>query len=206
MRAMKDGFNSVARAGLLALGLILVPGQGAFAQTGAEPPQGPAEERTSREVLDSLLDRLAGSEDAATAQILERAILDGWMQSGSDTINLLMSRTVDAMQREDLPTALDFSNAMVELAPDFAEGWNKRATILYLLRDFKLSLSDVEKTLELEPRHFGALSGLGLIMLELGDKEGALLAFRKALAVHPFLENALKTVERLIPEVEGQEL
>lgn len=192
-------------AGLLVAGLLFAPAGIVRGQTGDSGEKGEeAEVRSGAEVVDSLLDRLQQSEDEATASFLEETIIRAWLDSGSDTINLLMARTVVAMQQGDLPLALDFSNAMVDLAPDYPEAWNKRATVLYLLKDYGRSLEDVERTLELQPRHFGALSGLGLILLEIGNKAGALQAFRMALDVHPFLENARQSVEQLELEVEGQ--
>ena len=158
------------------------------------------------DVVDSLLKRLKAAEDAETAAILEEAVLQAWIDSGSDTIDLLMKRTLVAMQDGDLPLALDFLNAIVGLAPSYAEGWNKRATVLYLLDDYNHSLQDVHCTLALEPRHFGALSGLGMIMMDIGNKQGALEAFRRALAVNPFLTNAKRAVDRLALEVEGREI
>ncbi len=191
--------------GLLAAALLLAPASNVLGQTGDSGEKGEeAEVRSGAEVIDSLLDRLQQSDDEATARFLEETIIRAWLDSGSDTINLLMARTVVAMQEGDLPLALDFSNAMVDLAPGYPEAWNKRATILYLLKEYGRSLEDVERTLELQPRHFGALSGLGLILLELGNKAGALHAFRLALDVHPFLENARQSVEQLELEVEGQ--
>lgn len=157
-----------------------------------------------RPLLDSLLAKLKTAEDEPTARIIEEAIWKVWLRSGSDTVDLLMSRAITAMKAEDYPLALDLLNTIVDLKPDYAEGWNKRATVLYLLRDFSRSLQDVERTLSLEPRHFGALSGMGLIFLELGAKDKALKAFRRALAVHPFLPNAKRAEKELAEEIEGR--
>lgn len=199
--AIKSGLIAGAFAALL----VVVPVGIVLAQSGDTGEKGLEEEvRSGADVIESLLNRLHDAEDIQTAGILEEAILRAWLVSGSETIDLLMSRTVIAMREDDLPLALDFCNAIVDLAPEFSEGWNKRATVLYMLKDFRGSLDDVERTLELEPRHFGALSGLGLILLELGNQAGALKAFRLALDVHPFLENARKSVERLELEVEGR--
>ncbi|MGH6892472.1 MAG: tetratricopeptide repeat protein, partial [Dongiaceae bacterium] len=93
---------------------------------------------------------------------------------------------------------------MIEVAPDFSEGWNKRATVLYLIGEYGRSRADVAKTLELEPRHFGALSGLGLIYIAEGDDEKALEAFRRALTVNPTMPGPQRWVEELKAKVEGQ--
>lgn len=162
--------------------------------------------REGHEVIDSLLRRLKSAEDPESAAILEEAILQAWIESGSETVDLLMSRTMTAMRERNLPHALDLLNAIVELAPDYAEGWNKRATVLYLLDDYSRSLQDVHCTLKLEPRHFGALSGLGMILMDIGNKASALEAFRRALEVNPFLSSAKRAADRLTLEVEGREI
>ncbi len=196
--------SKLLAAALIAV-LIFLPVHPLLAQSGDSGEKGEeAEVRSGAEVIDSLLDRLQQADDAATAGFLEETIIRAWMDSGSDTIDLLMARTVVAIQQGDFALALDFSNAMVDLAPDFPEAWNKRATVLYLLKDYGRSLEDIERTLALEPRHFGALSGLGLILLELGNRSGALRAFRLALDINPFLENARQSVEQLELEVEGR--
>ena len=115
-----------------------------------------------------------------------------------------MQWSIKAMQEKNFPLALELLNEVVILKPDFAEGWNKRATVYYLIDEYALSLADIRHVLALEPRHFGALSGLGLILKETGDKKHALDAFRKALAVHPYLTNARKVMEELQIEVEGR--
>jgi tetratricopeptide (TPR) repeat protein len=192
----------IALATGLAVASFAVP---ARAQTAApEPAAEAAEPRTRAELLDTLLLRLANSPDESSAAVVERAIWELWLTSGSDTIDLLMDRAVKAMRDRDMPLALDLLNAVVELAPDYPEGWNKRATVLFSLREYGRSLQDVERVLALEPRHFGALSGLGLIMLEIGAKEQALAAFRKALAIHPNMASALRAVKDLRDEVEGR--
>jgi tetratricopeptide (TPR) repeat protein len=95
---------------------------------------------------------------------------------------------------------------VTELEPDFAEGWNKRATILFMQGDYAASIEDIRRVLQLEPRHFGALSGLGLILERLGLKEQALEAFRRALEVHPQMLAIQLRVAELARELEGQEL
>ena len=130
-------------------------------------------------------------------------MLQAWLASGSDTIDLLMERAMFAMEGKDYALALELLDAIVELKPDFAEGWNKRATLYYLIDDYDRSMRDIQKVLALEPRHFGALSGLGLILQDVGQTRGALAAFQQALAVHPFLGNIEDSVTELLREVEG---
>ncbi len=95
---------------------------------------------------------------------------------------------------------------VVSLKPDFVEGWNRRATLYYLQNDYTRSMSDIEQVLAREPRHFGALAGLGMIMQELGDEKRALDAFRKALAINPHLEKVPDLVKTLTEKVEGRDI
>ena len=97
-------------------------------------------------------------------------------------------------------------DALTDHAPDFAEGWNALATAYFQAGEYGPSVEDIGKTLTLNPRHFGALSGLGMILEELGDSEGALAAYKAALAIHPQLETVKASVERLEADAAGQEL
>jgi tetratricopeptide (TPR) repeat protein len=176
----------------------------------AEGPQAPAsakqgESADDKQVaLDALLKELKNAGDEKSATVIEEAVWQLWLRSGSDTVDLLMSRVIGAMKEEDYSLALDLLNHIVELKPGYAEGWNKRATVFFQLQDYARSLHDVERTLALEPRHFGALAGLGLILEELGEDEKALKAFRRALAVHPFLKTIRKEEKKLSEEIEGR--
>ncbi|MGE0845160.1 MAG: hypothetical protein AB7L41_02765 [Flavobacteriaceae bacterium] len=197
------------RAALLALSLVLALAGPAAAQSADQPPQAapPAGDPAAPMAIPDtgdLLDALAASPSESAAEALEQRILSAWLQSGSDTVDLLMQWSIKAMQEKNFPLALELLNEVVILKPDFAEGWNKRATVYYLIDEYALSLADIRHVLALEPRHFGALSGLGLILKETGDKKHALDAFRKALAVHPYLTNARKVMEELQIEVEGR--
>lgn len=154
----------------------------------------------SEESLDGLFARLAASKDEPEARAAEYEILKRFHASGSDTTDLLMSWVSRAMNEENYPLALDLLDQIVVLQPDFAEGWNKRATVHYLRGDHGKSISDIEKTLALEPRHFGALSGLGIILREIGEANRALLAFEEALKLHPYLGNAKDMVKRIRDE------
>ena len=129
-----------------------------------------------------------------------------WHQSGSDSMDLLAQRADKAIEAKDYDTALSHLNDLVRLAPNFAEGWNKRATLHYLRDDYGASLEDIARTLAIEPRHFGALSGLGVILERLGDEAAALEALRRASALHPHLEGTDDRIKRLAKEVEGEKL
>ncbi|MEZ5876874.1 MAG: tetratricopeptide repeat protein [Tepidamorphaceae bacterium] len=161
------------------------------------------EAREPASKVDAMLDALAEASDPDTATRLEQSLLQAWLNSGSSTIDLLMNRAVIAMDAKQYPLALEILDSVIEMKPSYAEGWNKRATLYYLIDDYGRSMRDIQMVLSLEPRHFGALSGLGLILQEVGQKAGALAAFRQALSVHPFLGNLQENVEELAHEVEG---
>ena len=152
--------------------------------------------------LDDLLDRLARS-DEPEGRSLQAEILKRFHRSGSDTIDLLLSWSIDAMQAEDFSRALDLLDQVVVLAPDFAEGWNKRATVHFLTNDYGKSIADIEKTLALQPRHFGALSGLGLILRDIGNEQEAIRALTEALAVNPHMTGTREALEKLEKKIGG---
>lgn len=137
--------------------------------------------------LDSLFNRLQTTSDEVEAQKIEIKIWEIWIESDREEVNNLMQRGISAMGKLDYETALKIFDKVVAIAPDFAEGWNKRATVHYLRKDFAASIKDVQRTLKLEPRHFGALSGLGLIFMEMKQYDSALKAFNDALEINPHL-------------------
>ena len=147
--------------------------------------------------LDRLFEQLYHAPDPLAAQAVEHAIWEIWLTSEDDVANALMGEGVAAMQRRDYPTALRSFDRLIEVAPDFAEGWNKRATVYYLIGAYEDSLDDIIRTLDLEPRHFGALSGRGLILQDLGHSEEALTAFESALDLHPQMPGARINAETL---------
>ena len=126
--------------------------------------------------------------------------------SGSDTSDLLMSRALQAMQGKSYPLALEVLDAIVDLQPDWAEGWNKRATVRWLAGDSKGSMADIAETLKLEPRHLGALSGLGAILEEAGQREEALRVYQRGLDIAPNYGPMKDAVKRLKAAVAGQTL
>lgn len=154
--------------------------------------------------LDELFAGLAEAESPKAAERIARDIQIMWMESGSPTVDVLMSRAGKAIQAEDHGLALDLLDVVVILKPSYAEGWNRRATVHYMREDFGKSLVDIERTLALEPRHWGALSGLAIIQRRLGFKDDALKTFKRALKVNPGLENATKAIEDLEKDAEGE--
>lgn len=154
--------------------------------------------------LPALFDGLQAVADPAEAELIELKIWSIWMSSDDPEVNIRLAHGVERMNMGDYKTALTAFDAIVAMAPDFAEGWNKRATVLYLMGDYAASMKDVDRTLALEPRHFGALSGLGLINVGLGDDEAALDAFERALAVNPHMPGARSNAEMLRERLEGR--
>ena len=170
----------------------------AFAQE-----DGAVEQAMSR--LDSLFNEL---QDPATVnwEQTERLIWTEWSRSGSRAMDLLLDRGTEAMRQGNLPAAVDHFSALIDHAPDFAEAWNKRATVFFMMEEYGLSVADIEQTLVLNPRHFGAMAGLASILEEIGRPKDALTAYENALAVHPRLAGAQDAIERLKLAVNGTSL
>jgi tetratricopeptide (TPR) repeat protein len=156
--------------------------------------------------LAPLFERLHDADSPDNAQAVELQIWAIWLTTGDAQINASMHDGMARMSEGDYAAALKDFDTIVARAPDFAEGWNKRATVLYLMGQYADSIKDVEKTLALEPRHFGALSGLGLINAELGNDEEALEAFEKALAINPNMEGVRRNVEDLRKRLQGRSI
>lgn len=155
--------------------------------------------------LDALFDELAGA-DARAALRIERQIWSEWSKSGSAAMDLLLQRGRDAMEAGDTAAAIDHFTALIDHAPDFAEGWNARATAYFVAGQYGPSVNDIAQVLALNPRHFGAMSGLAAIMEQLDRPAQALEAYRAALAIHPHLAGISEAVERLEAKATGQEL
>jgi tetratricopeptide (TPR) repeat protein len=156
--------------------------------------------------LDFLFGALKVAPDEDSAKHVEAQILALWSRTSSDTIALLMQRAKVATESRQLDVAIKLLDAVLKLHPDYIEGWNRRATLYYMQNDYQRSLEDIEQVLIREPRHFGALAGLGMIMQELGDDRRALDAFRKALAIDPHLARVQELVRTLTEKVEGRDI
>lgn len=204
----------LAAAGLalvVALGPSLALAQGdSRAATKKKPPEAPAKlpkvgaDKTRG--LDFLFGALKAAPDETSAKHVEARIWAIWMQTPSDTAALLMMRAKAAMDAQQTEVALKLLDAIIKLRPDWTEAWNRRATLYYLQNDYARSLADIQQVLVREPRHFGALAGLGMIMQDLGDEKHALEAFRKALAINPHLEKVPDLVKSLSEKVEGRDI
>jgi tetratricopeptide (TPR) repeat protein len=186
-----------------------------FAQEELDPPKKRLPEAPARlpklpndraKGLDFLFGALKAAPDEESAKAVEARIWAIWLQTPSDTAALLMTRVKAAVDAQQPEVALKLLDAIIKLRPDYVEAWNRRATVYYMQNDYARALADIEQVLAREPRHFGALAGLGMIMEDLGDEKHALDAFRKALAVNPHLEKVPELVKQLSEKVEGRDI
>jgi tetratricopeptide (TPR) repeat protein len=226
LRAIGSAIRGPAIRGLaiggLAVGVsALTAGLASAQQTGPNPPQAeppsrqlvqppeklPRPQRGDRtRNLDFLFGALKVAPDEASAKAIEGRIWALWQVSGSDTVDLLMERVSKAIQLENYPLAVKLLDSVLELKPDYVEALNRRATVFYLQKDYARSLSDIDRVLAREPRHFGALAGLGAIFQDIGEDKKALDAYRKALDIYPRLQNIPERVKSLSEKVEGRDI
>ncbi len=127
-----------------------------------------------------------------------------WLHSEDGAVNRLMAQGVIAMQRGALEQALERFDEIVKRAPGFAEGWNKRATVLYMMGRHRDSVADVQHVLSLEPRHYGALSGLGMILVALGREGDALTWLQRALELNPYLDGVRRLADQIGERLKGK--
>jgi len=160
-----------------------------------------ADPRTDR--LNTLFERLKAAPDGVAADSVATQIKQIWMHSGSATADLLLERADSALEQQNMPLCIEILDRLVVLDPDWAEAWNRRATVFYLMEDYRRAMSDIAETLKREPRHYGALSGMGLIFLHSGNKKRAYDAFERVLDLYPQLDTAKQAVEELRTDVEG---
>ena len=183
---------------------------GTIAARADDPPAPPPAATTppvavTREArLDQLFVDLKRERNEKAAQRIAGRIWGEWFQSGSASIDLMMQWSQKAMDDQKFDVALDFLDQVVTLQPKYAEGWNRRATVHYMMKNFGKSMSDIDQTLQLEPRHFGALSGLAQIMAATGHKQSALEAWQKVLAIYPMMRSAQNQVATLSEELAGE--
>lgn len=147
--------------------------------------------------IDHLFAVLQTSDDPSALSAAHAEIWRRWTSHDDEAYLALMQRGITLMDRRELNEALKTFDELVDIAPDYAEAWNKRATVHFMLGNYADSMADVDVTLNLEPRHFGALSGLGQIEIARGDADAALSAFEAALQVHPHLPGTRDVIERL---------
>ena len=186
MKMTKKPFGQPAVASIL-LGLAL-----------AQPlaAQSLSEEAERQAKIDELLVELA-QPDLKTWEAVEQRLIRLWEQSGSPTADLLLKRGEEAIQAEDYATAIEHLTALTDHAPNFAEGWHLRATAFYLAQEHGLAIADLRRALSLNPQHFSALTGLGIILEDSGDYEGALKAMELAKEINPHRDTVTDAIERL---------
>ncbi len=202
-----SAFHRPAAISAACLALMLGAGEvAAQARQDREPPNRRPAAVARPAGVGELLDQLSAAKDEAAAKGLAVRIERIWRRSGSDTADLLMSRAVAAISGGDVPLGIELLDRTLALKPDWAEAWSQRATAFFTLGDYQRAMLDLQETLRREPRHFNALAGVGIIFQAYGDEKNAFAAYRRALAVHPFLENVRKSVDRLSPNVEGRDL
>lgn len=155
------------------------------ADTSVNPPAVPAELPTRAQRLDTLFAELKKTGDADKAKDIADRIRLEWQDSGSASVNLLMQWASKAVESNKQAIALDLYDQAIALAPDYVEGWNQRATLHYQMGNYRKSMSDINRVLILEPRHFGALAGMAAILSASGKDELALRAWEQFLAVYP---------------------
>ena len=158
-----------------------------------------ADQRDSR--LNSLFDELFFSNDNMQASTILADIWNIWSIAENIEVQEIFDKGNDMMDRGSLEEAITLFTQVIDLKPDFAEGWNKRATVLFLKGELEASISDIQKTLELEPRHFGALDGLAEIYLIQDDLLGAAATYKRILEIIPTSKKSqdrLKLIEELI--------
>lgn len=200
----------------LLLGAVLLPGTVAAQGSAPVPPEAKPAEGKSPDIkpnevrrptsLEDLYVRLAEAKDEDEAKGVAGLITRRLERSGSDTADLLLSRAGEAMKAKDAALAVELLDRVTQLRPGWAEAWLRRAAAFWQLEDPVRALMDLEEALSREPRHFTAWMVLGHLEMSSGDKTRALAAYRRALKIHPFLEDAEKAVKRLAPDVDGRDL
>lgn len=169
-------------------------------ETAADPGPGTAADRES-----GLLADLARPDNAGWRRV-ERQLLVEWARSGSAQMDLLLQRGREALREDDVPAALEHLTALTDHAPDFAEGWNQRAAAYFRAGQYGPAMLDLARAVSLNPRHFGALAGLGALLDETGNKTGAREVYQAVLAIHPNLATVRDALTRLDLELSGQKI
>lgn len=186
-------------AALLAASLAALP---AAAQDSRPAPVGPGSDDAE---VDRLFAELAEPDQTGWRRI-EDALALQWSRSGSPAMDLLLQRGRDALEAGDTEAALDHLQALTDHAPDFAEGWNARATAHFRGEDYGLAVAAIARTLALEPRHYPAMVVLATILREVGREADALEVLRRAHALNPHRESVTRDIDALSERLEGAPL
>jgi tetratricopeptide (TPR) repeat protein len=191
---------------LLCLALTFVAPAGVLAQSVTAQDvlaPSPREAERHKKALDELFSSLKRQRNQAEAERTAARISAELAQSGSASVDLMMGWAAKALTEKKYAVALDFLDQVITLKPDFAEGFNRRATVHFVMQNFPKSMADIERTIQLEPRHFGALAGLAQIMDNTGREQLALRAYERVLDVYPALRSAQDEVGRLADKLAG---
>ncbi len=181
------------------------PEEGGGATTNETPVERiPMNTPVKPKTVDDLLAELKRERNPQAARQIANAAMATWSESSSPTINLLMQWSAKAAAEKRNAAALDFIDQAIILKPDFVGAWNQRATLHFTMGNYQKSVSDIEKVLDLEPRHFGAIAGLAGILTERGSKDAALKAWERYLEVFPADREAQEIVAKLSEELAGQ--
>lgn len=159
---------------------------------------------TTGSQLDKLFAELKRERNERAAERISGRIWAEWFKSGSATIDLMMQWAQTAADKKEFDVALDFLDQVVTLSPNFSEGWNRRATVHFIMNNYAKSMADIDRTLQLEPRHFGALSGMAQILKNTGRKQLALDAYLRVLEIYPMMRSAQTEVANLSEELSGE--
>lgn len=192
---------------LLALALLAVPASAEDIATPPAPAQQAQKKKPSvlrAEELDRLFGQLHTDGAEGRAQNIEKRIWANWGRNESVTAEVLLQQATTAMNAEEFPVAEEILDRLLTARPEYAEAWNRRATLNFLARRYDKSLADIDKVLELEPRHFGALAGRGMIYEAMDMPDKALAAYREALMMNPFMagvRDKVKLLEKLRPDI-----
>ncbi|WP_246746049.1 hypothetical protein [Ciceribacter sp. L1K22] len=165
-----------------------------------------SDEMTTADSVERLLVDLKRQRNPDSAQSIAARLSTLWSRSDSATVNLLMQWADDAIKKEKKAAALDFLDQAITLKPDFVGAWNKRATLHFSMGAFSKSMSDINHVLTLEPRHFGALAGMGAILAESGREEMALRAWERYLEIYPSDRQAQEAVTNLSEKLAGNRI
>ncbi|KCZ91678.1 tetratricopeptide repeat protein [Hyphomonas johnsonii] len=155
---------------------------------------------------DEMFEKLQNAPSESEANDIAQDIWASWMESGSATIDMIMERAVDAQTVGDYETARAFYDRVIMIDPEYAEAWNRRAGLFLIDENFPEALRDINEALRIEPRHFGAWAGLGIMLETMGAEDEALDAYREALKIYPLMTQAMQAEKRLSKAAEGQGL
>jgi Tfp pilus assembly protein PilF len=196
---------------IVLIAALLILSGSALAQQ-PRPPQAPPPAEAQRRIpdpkhqprVDQLFERLAAAGSESEASALSDQIARIWSRSGSDTLDLLMERVQKTMTADDGVTALDLLDSVLALKPDFTEAYSRRAAVHFQRKDMDAAMRDLRQALAMEPRHFQALAGVGMIYQQGGEPRLALKAFREALKINPHLKGIKETAEKLALEFDAR--